>query len=145
MIRTDRLFPARVVRVHGMARIEVDVDLGFGVHVNRTFALDGFDARSIPRDRASSAVHALVVLIGGKRVFVCPESTKTDAKVASIYLRDPVRGTPVGYVSDAPGVGGPILDVSMFMNWLAEQGFNVDRVRGVVHGAVKEAVDGHAG
>lgn len=144
MIHVERLFPARVVRVHGVARIEVDIDLGFGVHVLRTFSIDGFDGRTVPRALASSAVHALVMLIGGKRVFVCPESTKADARTASLYLRDPVRGTPVGYVADAPGAGGPILDVALFMNWLAEQSFDVQRVRGLVYGSAKEKADGCA-
>lgn len=142
MIAQSRMFPARVVRVHTVTRIEVDIDLGFGVHVNRQFTLDRFVARDVPRSEGRNAVHALVLLIGGKRVFVCPDSTKSDAKTAIVYLREGIRGSPVGYIADAPGTGGPILDVAMFMNWLAEQNFNVELVRSVVHGATKEVPDG---
>lgn len=134
MMLVDQLLTARVVRVHSASRVELDIDLGFGVRLVRVFALEGVDARQIPESQASEAVHALVVLIGGKQVLVRPEHRKSDARRASVFLNERVFGTPVGFVADVPGLPRPILDVAMFFNWIAARAFDIGLVREVVHG-----------
>lgn len=134
MMLVDKLLPARVVRVHSASRVELDVDLGFGVRISRTFQIDGIDSKAIPADQVSAAVHALVVLVGGKSVLLSPEHTKPDARRGSVYLNERLHGTPVGFVGDVPGLSKPILDVAMFFNWIAAQSFDVGLVREVVHG-----------
>jgi len=134
MILAEKLLPARVQRVHGANRVELDVDLGFGVHISRAFLLEGIDPKSIPEHLVSKAIHALVVLVGGKSVFICPEHTRSDARRASIYLNERIHGTPVGFVADVPRLPRPILDVATFFNWIAAQLFDVALVREVVHG-----------
>ena len=134
MMLAENLLPARVIRVHGVNRVELDIDLGFGVRLSRVFSLDGVDPKTIPDGFASKAVHALVVLVGGKSVYIKPEHTRQDARRGSIYLNERIHGTPVGYVADVPGLPRPILDVATFLNWIAAQEFDVSLVREIVHG-----------
>lgn len=139
MMLAEKLLPAKVVRVHSASRVELDVDLGFGVHISRTFQIEGIDQKAIPEAHISAAVHALVVLVGGKSVLLNPESTKPDARRGSVYLNERLHGTPVGFVGDVPGLPRPILDVAMFFNWIAAQSFDVSLVRDVVHGKKSKA------
>lgn len=133
-VLVDKLKPARVVRVHGVNRVELDIDLGFGVRVVRTFTIEGINHDTVPRELLKFAVHALVVLIGGKKVMVQPESELPDARLASVYLCERLHGHPVGYVADIPGLPQPILDVAMFFGWLSERSFEIRLVREVVNG-----------
>lgn len=130
----DKLMPARVARVLSVSRVELDVDLGFGVHVTRTFSVEGIDPKAVRDDEATKAVHALVVLIGGKNVLIAPETRRSDARRASLYLNERLRGTPVGLVAEAPGLTRSVLDVAVFFNWIAERSFDVSLVREVVYG-----------
>jgi hypothetical protein len=142
MMLVEKLLPARVMRVYSANRVELDIDLGFGVRVARSFHLDGIDPKTIPDAAARDAVHALVVLIGGKQVLVRPEHTRSDARRASVYLNERIFGTPVGFVGEAPGLPRAILDVAVFFNWIAAQSFNVALVREVVHGKKATTTEG---
>ena len=141
MMLAEKLLPARVLRVHSAGRIELDVELGFGVRISRVFSLDGVDTKSISEGSVSDAVHALVVLVGGKSVFLCPEHTRADARRGSIYLNERIHGTPVGFVAEVPGLPRPILDVAIFFNWIAAQSFDISLVREVVHGKRSKATE----
>lgn len=134
MFSIDRLKPARVVRVHNVNRIEFDLDLGFGVHIHRTFSLQGFDPKSVQEAHRQAAVHAVVVLVGGKSVFVEPENDRADCREARVYLNERIHGTPVGFVSNIPRLSRPILDISMFMSWLADRAFDIKLVHSVING-----------
>ena len=130
----DNLRKAVVVRVHNLSRIECCLDLGFGVSLNHSFSMLGFDPKLVPDEQRREAVHALVVLIGGKNVLLEPESDKPNVKSARIYLNERVYGTPVGYVANVPKLPRPILDVAMFMEWLSGVGFDAKRAREVIRG-----------
>lgn len=134
MMLIEKLLAARVVRVHSANKVELDVDLGFGVRIVRAFTLEGLDNRTVPDELATRAVHALVVLVGGKDVLIRPESMKPEARRAGVYLNTRIFGTPVGFVADVPGLPRPILDVAAFLNWIAAQDFDIALVRDVVHG-----------
>lgn len=129
-----KLKAGRVVRVHSVNRVEVAVDLGFDVFVNRVFVLEDLRVNDIPADKRRQAVHCLVVLVGGKNVYVQPESMSGTAKMARLYLAEKVFGSPVGLVQHIPGLARPLLDVSTFMGWLGGCGFELREVKAVVNG-----------
>lgn len=130
----ENLWKAKVKKVHSVNRVELCIELGFGCYVERLFTLEDVRVKDIPVEDRRAAVHALVVLIGGKRVLVQPENTSPDAKVARVYLVEKIYGSPVGVVMHAPNVEVPILDVSVFYSWLRPQSFAIDEVRAVVNG-----------
>ena len=136
-LTSDSVRPARVSRVRSVNQIELDIDLGFGVHVQKVFTLHGVHVRDVPVEHRSKAVHCLVVLLGGKRVFVQPDSLAPDARFARLYLAEKIHGSPVGLVQHAPGFDRPILDVSMFFAWLADSGFALDEVTAALNGRAK--------
>lgn len=142
MFNIDRLKPARVVRVHNANRIEFDLDLGFGVHIHRVFSLQGFDQKQVPEAHRQAAVHAVVVLIGGKSVFVEPENDRADCREARVYLNERIHGTPIGFVSNIPRLARPILDVSMFMAWLSDHAFDIKLVHAVINGQKHPVMEG---
>lgn len=133
-LSADKLKRAKVVRIQSVNLIELDVDLGFGVSVTRVFTLDGIRVSDVPRDKRREAVHCLVVLLGGKSVFVQPENTLPTARFARVYLDERIHGSPVGLVQHAPGFDGPILDVSVFFEWLAGCDFSVREVKAILNG-----------
>lgn len=131
----DRLVRGKVDRIHTPNRIEVTLDLGFGVHLARHFVLDGLAFRKESDGKIRQAAHrCLITLLGGKSVLVLPESRSWSCKYARIYLTERIHGTPVGLIAEIPGIGRPILEVVPFMLWLAGTDFDVKRVREVVQG-----------
>lgn len=131
----DKLRPATVVRVHCANRVEFDLNLGLGVHIVKTFTLSGFNPKLVTDQNRQNAVHALVILLGGKDVLLDLDSDRADVRNARVYLNERIYGTPVGYVSNVPRLPRPILDVPVFMEWLAGYSFDVALVREVVQGA----------
>ncbi len=128
----DKLLPARTVRIHNLSRVELDVELPFGAHLHRTFTVT--DMQKVPEALRTRATHALVVLIGGKRMLIQPEHTREDARSARLFLNERVHGTPIGIVQHVERLVRPILDVAMFMSWLADRDFDIRIVREVVNG-----------
>lgn len=131
----ENLWKAKVKKVHSCNRVELRIELGFGCSIDKTFTLEDVRVKDIDPDNRRAAVHALVVLAGGKRVLVQPENSSPEAKIARIYLVEKIYGSPVGVVMHAPKTEGPILDVSVFYNWLRPQGFEIAEVRAVVNGS----------
>lgn len=131
----ENLWKAKVKKVHSVNRVELCIELGFGCYVQKTFTLEDVRVKDIEPEHRRAAVHALVVLLGGKRVLVQPENTSADAKIARVYLTEKIYGSPVGVVMHAPKVEAPILDVTVFYNWLRPQGFAIAEVRAVVNGS----------
>lgn len=128
----EKLLPARTVRIHGLSRVELDVELPFGAHLHRTFNIT--DMNKVSEPLRTRAVHALVVLIGGKKILLLPEHTREDARSARIFLNERLHGSPVGIVQHVERLVRPVLDVAMFMGWLAEREFDIRLVREVVNG-----------
>lgn len=142
-LRVQDLRAGKTVRVHSVGRVEVEIDLGLGVHKQHIFALEDLQPKRISDELRSKACHCLVVLIGGKRLLVQPEHLRPDAKRARLFLTEKIYGSPVGIVQHAPGIDRPILDVSVFMEWLSGSDFDVAKVREVTNGThERSATDG---
>tara|TARA_R100001086_G_scaffold120987_1_gene62317 strand:- start:1866 stop:2285 length:420 start_codon:yes stop_codon:yes gene_type:complete len=124
--------PASVKHIKTPNRIELSVDLGFGVHVNRVFLLADVRIDDIPQEHRQAAVHCLVVLIGGKSVLVEPEHLRENCRFARIFLTSRVYGHPVGLVLESPIFDRPVLDVGMFYQWLAGRDYDVAEVRSIL-------------
>jgi hypothetical protein len=130
----ERLKRAKVHKIHSVNRVEVILDLGFGVQKRHVFKLEGVNPRrDIPPNKRTPATNCLVRLLGGKRVLVQPESESPDASVARIYFMEKIYGNPIGMVQHVPSIDRPILDVTLFLLSLAPRGFQVDEVRQVTN------------
>ena len=59
-----RLYTGKTVKVLSTNCIEVSLDLGFGLHLNKRIVLEGVNNRTIPKKLRNAAQHALIVLVG---------------------------------------------------------------------------------
>jgi hypothetical protein len=125
-------------------RFEAVVDCDFGMSKRQVFQLADFDTRALPHEAHNAAKHCLIVLLGGRdRLVLRPDPFSRrewhaqPVIRARVYLplRAPVAPPPVGYVESMPEVkGGPFLEVSAYMHWLSERGFDVALVRSMLNG-----------
>lgn len=136
-----RAFRARTLQVVSVQRIEAMLDLDFGVHIQRTFEIDGIGELNVKsQDEWAAARHCMIVLLGGKQLVVHPDAStrevwyRTSPIRARVYLLGRIRGNPIGYVADLPGVGGPALDVGPYIARLAQDGFEIDFVKETING-----------
>lgn len=141
-LRASDLREGRTIRVHSVSRIEVELDLGLGIRKRHVFALEDFHPNKIPTNSRSDACHCLVTLLGGKRLLVQPENMKANARKARLFLTEKIYGSPVGMVQHAPGIERPILDVSVFMDWLSGADFDIKSVREILNGTGNRSDNG---
>jgi len=141
----SRTFRGRTVRVQTANRVEVDLDLDFGLRLKRTFLLEDFSLQDVPEEKRSDAKHCLVILVGGKNLVVRPDPRTRDKwhsladLRARVYLRERVFGNPVGFVEQGVSeAGGPVLEISPYMLWLAERGFDVEDVKATMNGSRRD-------
>jgi len=129
-----RLYSGRTVKVLSTNCIEVALDLGFGLHLNKRIVLEGVNNRSIPKKLRNAAQHALIVLVGGKRVLVHVDDTKQDGFLTGrVYLDEKVYGEPVGMTIPF-GRETPLLEVSEFYRWLGDVEFDLKEVKAALNG-----------
>lgn len=145
MTLASRTFKARTVRVQTATRLEVELDLDFGVTLNRAFLLDGFSMKDALEDERARAKHCLVILVGGKHLIIRPDPRcrprwgRAGDLRACVYLRERVHGDPVGFIErGVEEAQGPVLEVSPYMRWLAERGFDVEDVKATMNGSRRE-------
>lgn len=140
-ISTDqRFFRGRTLKIHSVSRVDVLVEMPFDLFVCKTFTLDalGFDDSAFDDDTYSDAQHALVVLLGGKRVIVEPDISQRAhwghlrTITARIYLDARVHGAPVGLTKGI--LSNPVLEISPFFSWVAENKFNMGTMKRVLNG-----------
>jgi hypothetical protein len=129
-----RLYAGRTVKVLSTNCIEVALDLGFGLHLNKRIVLEGIDNRSIPKKYRNAAQHALIILVGGKRLLVHVDDTKQDGYLTGrVYLDEKVYGEPVGMTIPF-GRETPLLEVSEFYRWLGDVEFDLKEVKAALNG-----------
>lgn len=139
----QRFFRGRTLKIHDANRVEILVELPFDICLRKTFELAalGFDAGQLDEEAYSKAQHALVVMIGGKRVVVEPTIAlrehwgQRQDLPARIYLDERIHGRPIGLTNGI--LRDAVLEVSPFFSWIAEQSFDL--------GAVKRALNGKGG
>jgi hypothetical protein len=129
-----RLYAGRTVKVLSTNCIEVALDLGFGLHLNKRIVLEGISNRSIPKKHRNAAQHALIILVGGKRLLVHVDDTKQDGYLTGrVYLDEKVYGEPVGMTIPF-GREKPLLEVSEFYRWLGDVEFDLKEVKAALNG-----------
>lgn len=136
----QRFFRGRTLKIHSVNRVEIMVELPFDICLRKIFTLDqlGFDVEQLDDDDFGKAQHALVVLLGGKKVIVEPELSQREhwghrpSLAARVYLDERVHGRPVGLTNGI--LSESVLEVSPFFSWVAEQGFDLSAVKRVLNG-----------
>lgn len=129
----ERIRKGVTARVHSHARVEVSLDLGFGVHLHRVFFVDGIRDGLVPSDKLSDAAHCMVVLLGGKRLLVQPENERPTCSYARLYLNEKIYGNPVGFVQNVEKLERPILDVAVFFEHLSRNHFDLRLVYNAIN------------
>lgn len=132
----SNLFAARTVRVHAPNVLEATLDLGFGVSITRLLRLDNVSMEGLDDEARARATHCLVVLAGGKRLIVQTDDVETYRNPidARIYLEERTFGKLVGQTFDMSPAINPVLELSPFVNWLGERGFEIDDVKRALNG-----------
>lgn len=136
--RVDAVKHGTTVRVHSVNRVEINLNLGFGSSLSRIFTIDGVVSADVVNDKKSDAVHCLVVLLGGKKVIVQPENEKATCTYGRIFLNEKIHGSPIGLVTNVERLDRPILDVTPFFHFLAQNDFDVKLVHEVVNRREKQ-------
>lgn len=129
-----RLHRARTVKVLTPNSLEADIDVGFGIKVTRRVKFESIGDRFVPKDLRSRAMHALVVLCGGKDLYVQADPSGVEGCVTGrVFVASRVR-------SDGPwmfepyGLETKYLEVSSFMEHLKSVQFDVEEVKRVLNG-----------
>ena len=139
------LYKAKVARVIGPNVVEVEIALGFNLtHRASVWLKDVSDVKDT--ELKSKANHCLVVLLGGKNVFLGVESPNEQRTVAYIFraLDDKNEHAFDGFICDISGIPGgsypsKALDVNKYINYLAENGYDVqDAKERIIRGRVLE-------
>lgn len=113
--------------------IEADMTLGFGVHIQRRIWLDG--VKPAEGDAlAKKAMHCLVVLIGGKRIFAEIPDNETGRITAKVY-RDLSDEALANFPDDmkakilVDSQEKTVIRVNNYLNLLSRTGYPIDDVR----------------
>lgn len=135
MSRQPRLVRGQVLRVQNFSTVEILLDLDFGVHVARTVVLEGVNPNLIPPKLRNAAQHALIILLGGKKVFVLTGSCGVAEPVLGrVYLDDRGRAIEGPWTSEVPGADQRLLEVSSFMQHLVRANFEKSEIIRVLNG-----------
>jgi hypothetical protein len=120
----------KVQRIHRIDLIEVDFDLGHGVHIYKKIGLDG-----IPQTAGSrfedAADHCAVILLGSKNVVGVSDARGRLRLLLNERVYDPPEGTTV---SDTPGLNATLVDVSHYLAHIISTGCEVTRVKALLNG-----------
>ena len=129
-----RLYPGKVFRIRSVNCIEVDLDLGFGVSLRKPIVLEGVERGDVPSYFVRRAKHCLIVLLGGKRVYVYLDSDHNEGHAfGRVFLDQPVHGDPVGLMKP-DGLDRPLLEISTFYTWLRSTDYDIEAVKEVLNG-----------
>jgi hypothetical protein len=125
------VLPAKTVAVRTVDTAIVDIDLGFGVRVQRYVTLDSMptiDAKLYP-----TAYHAMIILLGGKRLLL---RTNTEQRQEMIRARVMVQDE---FHPSVPGLTAidellePVLCVNTFFAEFIRRGYDIDFVKSAVY------------
>lgn len=128
-----QLHKAKTIKVLATNALEVELDVGFGTRVIRRVELEGIGERFVPKDLKPRAMHALVVLCGGKRLLVQADSNTIEGPVIGrVFLDEPVK-TDGPWMLEPQGYEQKHLEVSTFFMHLKEKDFEVEEVKRILN------------
>ena len=120
---------AHVNHVIDVPRLDVTLDLGFSVLARRvvTVSIPGLCTGTHYKD----AMHCLVILVGGKEIFVetSPESGSADIVTAAVYVERPDVGRLPFTVEHKLYSTPPLMAVAECMTWSAAHNFDAKLLR----------------
>ena len=123
---------ARVNLVVDVPRLDVTLDLGFSVLARRLFTISIPDLRV--DDHYKEALHCLVILTGGKDLFIetSSDGTTKDAIVGAAFIERPeVSRLPFTLERKLYAVP-PLMSVADCMKWCCAHQFNAKLLRSVL-------------
>jgi hypothetical protein len=130
------VYRGKVVRVQSINCIEINLDLRFGVHIDKNVVLEGIEAKDINPKLRSQAMHCLILLVGGKKVIVHADDSQRDGYIVGrVFLQDRVTEAPVPLLRPY-GMDTPMLEVTSFYRWMASRDFNAADVTNLLNAKV---------
>lgn len=124
-----RIFPGRIGNIAHPAVWVATLDIGFGVHVDKTLALEGVECRNMHSAIFAAARHCMCILLGGKRLLVAVNYATLDARIpARVYVNETNDGNPA-YVVAPHGMERPLIEVGAFFQWVQARNFAIDLVK----------------
>ncbi len=131
----NRLYFGHVNRVHTYNRIEVSLDLTLGVLVKKDVIIEGITQATVS-GRWQEATRCLVVLLGAENVHIYTDPSCRDGHLLGrVYVPSWRPGAPPVPMEIPPGTNVPCVEVSSWVRWIADEGFDARRLRT----ALKEA------
>lgn len=131
-----RVVPARTVQVVHLNCIEVRLQLDFGVQLDRKIIVESIERDRVPHRLRRPAKKALVVLLGGKALFVHTDPTAQDGYIRGrIFLNEKVYAPPAEVMMEPFGFPGrPLLEVGTCFQWLQTHEFDIGVLKEVLNG-----------
>ena len=134
-------FQAKTHRVVSPDRIEAQIELPFGVILNKLVQIHGFGFQpgQFSDTEFDRARHCLVVLVGGRRLIVSPcdpvgDWFRRSPLVARVFLDQKVKNQPIGYTSNLAFSTESVVEAGPYMEWLRTKQFPIDHVNRTLYG-----------
>lgn len=125
----ERLYRGRCSRVLTPNLVEVDIDLGLGVHITRRMVLGHY---RVTDGAGDTAMHCLVILVGGKTVLVRVDDETIDGHMRGTVYSCETKFAGVPNIPTQQTEFGPVRDVVDWMTWSADNGHNPKMMRAAV-------------
>lgn len=123
----------KVHHVHSLGQTEVTLDLGEGVSLRRSFAIEGF-SHHVAHGLADAAMHAMVVLIGSKNVVILKDDPRTlTVSSCRMFLNERVHDVPVP-LTTLPGINVPLMEIGPYFRWLADNDYSLIKLKRMLNG-----------
>lgn len=129
------LYRAKILRVLSPVAVDAEINLGFETFTRRRIWLNSIEP--VKDDEAAKrAVHCLVVMVGGKKVFLSSsEIEQVGRATGDLYRKidEEVAACIPEFSTNCPGFGSDpddfFLDVNSFMKHLVSTDFDVNQVK----------------
>lgn len=128
----SRLYNAHVHKVLSPNCVDVEIDLNFGITLNKNIVLEGVDTRTLSDAARRAATHCLVLIVGGRDIIIHTDDSLIDGHLkARVFLDVSGCDLPIGMYTPF-GLIDAFPEVSTIYTWAAENAFDADKVRSLM-------------
>ncbi len=129
-----RLYQGRTAKIQTANVIDVDLDLTLGVMLRRSITVEGVTAATV-RGQWREATHCMVLLAGGREVLVyTDERNRGGAAIGRVYVPGIAPTNSPVPLEKPPGIDVACVEVSSWIRWVADFGFDDRRLRSALKG-----------
>jgi hypothetical protein len=126
------VFRAHVRRVISYDCLRADIDLRFGVTIQREVHVEGI-SRIIASVDAEAAAKCVSTMVGGRKVVIQIHSTVGNI-AARVYAAEYAPSAPVAQMGQPDGAPCPLVDVAAWLSWSVDNRYDLRLLRAALKG-----------